>query len=184
MSLLAGEKLEVIRLVEGSELSIRRTLTELGVSRSSFYRWYRQYLDGGPEGLEPASRAPRRFWNKLPESVKEQCLEVALQHPEKSPRELAWHITDEHTQEIDEGTLNNVAGMSAKQMYEEQKKILARLTIEQDGDMKELSKVMSNVLSSMYKQLEHVIQEKTEVERGKRILEEKLKNSVSTDKNK
>jgi len=91
---------------------------------------------------------------------------------------------DEHTQEIDEGTLNNVAGMSAKQMYEEQKKILARLTIEQDGDMKELLKVMSNVLSSMYKQLEHVIQEKTEVEREKRILEEKLKNSVSTDKNK
>ena len=89
MSLSGAEKLEVIRLVEESELSIRRTLTELGVSRSSFYRWYRQYLDGGPEGLEPASRAPRRFWNKLPESVKEQCLEVALQHPEKSPRELA-----------------------------------------------------------------------------------------------
>ena len=66
MSLSGAEKLEVIRLVEESELSIRRTLTELGVSRSSFYRWYRQYLDGGPEGLEAASRAPRRFWNKLP----------------------------------------------------------------------------------------------------------------------
>ena len=89
MSLSGAEKLEVIRLVEESELSIRRTLTELGVSRSSFYRWYRQYLDGGPEALEAASRSPRRFWNKLPESVKEQCLEVALQHPEKSPRELA-----------------------------------------------------------------------------------------------
>ena len=91
---------------------------------------------------------------------------------------------DEHAQEIDEGSLNNVAGMSAKQMYEEQKKILAKLTAEQDGDMKELSNVMSNVLSSMYKQLEQVIQEKTEVEREKRILEKKLKNSVSTDKNK
>ena len=64
MSLSAGEKLEVIRLVEESELSIRRTLTELGVSRSSFYRWYRQYLDDGPEGLEPANRAPRRFWKR------------------------------------------------------------------------------------------------------------------------
>ena len=57
------------------------------------------------------------------------------------------------------------AGMSAKQMYEEQKKILAKLTAEQDGDMKELSHVMSNVLSNMYKQLERVIKEKTEVER-------------------
>ena len=37
MSLSAAEKLEVIRLVEGSELPVRRTLTELGVSRSIFY---------------------------------------------------------------------------------------------------------------------------------------------------
>ena len=70
----------MIRLVEESELPVKRTLAELGVSRSSFYRWYRQYLDDGPEGLEPASRSPRRFWNKLPtETVKEQCLDIALQ---------------------------------------------------------------------------------------------------------
>ena len=97
MSLSAAEKLEVTRLVEGSELPVRCTLRELGVSRSSFYRWYRQYLDNGPEGLEPSSRSPRRFWNKLPETVKEQCLEIALQHPDKSPRELAWTITDGHS---------------------------------------------------------------------------------------
>ena len=61
MSLSAAEKLEVIRLIEGSELPVRCTLRELGVSRSSFYRWYRQYLDNGPECLEPSSRSPRRF---------------------------------------------------------------------------------------------------------------------------
>ena len=33
----ASEKLAVIRLVEDSELSVRRTLLELKVSRSSFY---------------------------------------------------------------------------------------------------------------------------------------------------
>ena len=32
----ASEKLAIIRLVEDSELSIRRTLTEINVSRSSF----------------------------------------------------------------------------------------------------------------------------------------------------
>ena len=37
----ASEKLAIIRLVEDSELSIRRTLVEINVSRSSFYRWYR-----------------------------------------------------------------------------------------------------------------------------------------------
>ena len=54
----ASEKLAIIRLVEDSELSVRRTLLELKVSRSSFYRWYRAYEQGGFEGLENHSRAP------------------------------------------------------------------------------------------------------------------------------
>ena len=32
----ASEKLELIRLVEGSSLSIRRTLTEIGLPHSTF----------------------------------------------------------------------------------------------------------------------------------------------------
>ena len=35
MSLSASEKVEVIRMVEESDLPIRRTLGELGISRSS-----------------------------------------------------------------------------------------------------------------------------------------------------
>ena len=104
MTLSASEKYEVIRLVEESELSVRRTLDELGVSRSSFYRWYKAYRDDGYEGLVARNKSPRQFWNKLPESVKEQCLEVALEHPELSPRELAWHITDQHEYFISESS--------------------------------------------------------------------------------
>jgi transposase InsO family protein len=44
----------------------------------------------------------------LPESVKEQCLEIALQHPDKSPRELAWHITDEHHYFISESSVYRI----------------------------------------------------------------------------
>ena len=43
MSLSASEKVEVIRIVADSELSIRQTLSELDISRSSFYRWYQDY---------------------------------------------------------------------------------------------------------------------------------------------
>ena len=110
MTLSASEKYEVIRLVEESELSVRRTLNELGVSRSSFYRWYKAYRDDGYEGLVARNKSPRQFWNKLPESVKEQCLEVALEHPELSPRELAWHITDQHEYFISESCLYSAAG--------------------------------------------------------------------------
>jgi len=42
-----SEKLAIIRLVEESELSVRRTLREIRVSRSSFYRWYAAYEKGG-----------------------------------------------------------------------------------------------------------------------------------------
>ena len=36
-----AEKIEIIHLVEHSELSISKTLEELDVPRSTFYRWYR-----------------------------------------------------------------------------------------------------------------------------------------------
>ena len=49
----ASEKLAIIRLVEDSELSICRTLVEINVSRSSFYRWYQAYERAGPDGLKP-----------------------------------------------------------------------------------------------------------------------------------
>jgi putative transposase len=37
--------------------------------------------------------------------VKEQCLDIALQYPDKSPRELAWTITDEHRYFISESSV-------------------------------------------------------------------------------
>ena len=105
MSLSAAERYEVIRLVEESQLSVKQTLRELGIARSTFYRWYKAYQEHGYDGLELGSKAPRRFWNRLPESVKEQCIEEALAHPEKSPRELAWHITDKHAYFISESSV-------------------------------------------------------------------------------
>ena len=105
MTLSASEKLEVIRMVEESNLSVKKTLEEIGVSRSSFYRWYDLYLSGGLDALECESKAPKQFWNKLPESVKEQCIDIALQYPDKTPRELAWHITDEHRYYISESSV-------------------------------------------------------------------------------
>ena len=45
MSYSPSEKLEIIRVVEDSELSIRQTLKELGIYRSTFYNWYRRYKE-------------------------------------------------------------------------------------------------------------------------------------------
>ena len=44
----ASEKLEIIRTVEQSHLSAKRTLAQLGVPRRTFYRCYDLYLAGWP----------------------------------------------------------------------------------------------------------------------------------------
>ncbi len=89
-----GEKMETIRMVEASEVSITQTLEELRLSKSTFYDWYRKYQAGGYDGLGNQKPEARRFWNRIPESEKEQVISIALEQPEKSPRQLACHITD------------------------------------------------------------------------------------------
>jgi transposase-like protein len=91
----ASEKLAIIRLVEDSELSVRRTLAEIRVSRTSFYRWYSAYEQGGLDGLENQGRSSLRHWNRIPNSVRSLIVAVALDRPDLTPRELAWHISGE-----------------------------------------------------------------------------------------
>ncbi len=61
-----SEKREIIRVVEESELSVRRTLKELGVHRSTFSNWYCLYFEEGESGLAPKKPKAQGFWNKIP----------------------------------------------------------------------------------------------------------------------
>lgn len=103
-----AEKMEIIRLVEGSALPAKRTIEELDVPRSSFYRWYRAYLEGGYDGLENQSSSPRRFWNRIPDWERERVVESALADPELTPRELAWQITDTEGTFISESSVYRI----------------------------------------------------------------------------
>jgi len=89
-----AEKIEIIHLVEHSDLSISKTLDELDVPRSTFYRWYQRYQDEGLDGVADLKPRPRQFWNRIPDIVRDQVVQIALEHPDKSARQLAWHITD------------------------------------------------------------------------------------------
>ena len=89
-----AEKLEIIRLVEQSHLPVRRTLAMPGILPGTFYRWYERLQTGGPEALEDGSPRPRRVWNRIPDDVREQVVQLALDEPELSPRELATRFTD------------------------------------------------------------------------------------------
>jgi len=90
-----AEKREIIHLVEHSALSAKKTLAELQVPRSTFYRWYKQYLEEGEAGLVDHRPNPHQVWNRIPQEVKQQVVELALEHPDRSPRQIAWLFTDE-----------------------------------------------------------------------------------------
>src|SRR5205823_9810068 len=86
--------LEIIRLVEQSPLPVRHTLAKLGIPRPTFYRWYDRHSSGGPEALNDRSPRPDRVWNRIPDAVRQQIIELALDEPTLSPRELAVRFTD------------------------------------------------------------------------------------------
>jgi transposase InsO family protein len=101
----ASEKLEIIRLVEQSALPARRTLEKLGIPRATFYRWYDLYHGLGPEALHDRRPRPDRVWNRIPDSVRERIIKLALDCPELSPRELAVRFTDTENYFVSEASV-------------------------------------------------------------------------------
>jgi transposase InsO family protein/transposase-like protein len=101
----ASDKSEIIRLVEQSHWPARRTLDKLGIPRSSFYRWCDRYQRGGPEALADRPSRPDRVWNRIPEAIRDQIVDLALDQPELSPRELAVRFTDEKKYFVSEASV-------------------------------------------------------------------------------
>jgi transposase InsO family protein len=103
-----SEKMQIIRIVEESPVNIKQTLWELNINRSTFYKWYRRYQEGGYEALANRYRPPKQFWNAIPPWEKQRVVKTALQYPEKSPRQLAWYITDTRGYYISESSVYRI----------------------------------------------------------------------------
>lgn len=101
----ASEKVEIIQLVEHSHLPAKTTLDKLGIPRATFYRWHERYRDGGPEALADHRSRPDRVWNRIPDAVRQQIIDLALDVPELSPRELAVRFTDERRYFVSESSV-------------------------------------------------------------------------------
>ena len=77
----ASEKVEIIiRIVEQSPLTAKRTLDQLGIARRTFYRWYDSYLEGRPEALEDWPSAQSGAWNRIALEVQYKIIEMAISH--------------------------------------------------------------------------------------------------------
>ena len=101
----ASKKLEIIRLVEKSPQPVRRTLDKLGIPSTTFYRWYDRYQAFSEAGLEDRTSGPGRVWNRIPGDIRQQIVELALDEPELSPRELAVKFTDEKCYFVSEASV-------------------------------------------------------------------------------
>jgi len=76
----AAEKASVLAKVASSPLPSRQVLRDLGVPKSTYYRWLRRArLDDRPEG----GPTP---WNRLSPSEEQTVLAMARQSPELSCR--------------------------------------------------------------------------------------------------
>ena len=101
----ASEKLEILRLVEGSSLSVRQTLRRLDIHKSTFYNWLKRYQEDGVDGLVDRKPIPGIAWNRIPEPHREAIIALALDKPDLSPRELAVSYTDEMAYYVSESTV-------------------------------------------------------------------------------
>lgn len=104
----ASEKLEIIRLVEGSHLPAKRTLDRLGIPRTTFHRWYDRYVTLGEAGLEDRKPHPGRVWNRIPDEIRERLVRLALDETELSPRELAVRFTDTEKHFVSEASVYRI----------------------------------------------------------------------------
>ena len=108
MRCTASEKQEIIKLVEQSDIGVNRSLKQLGIAKSTFYKWYKLYTEKGLIGLEPLPSYNRRQWNTIPEKEKNLVISVALEFSELSPRELSCKLSDERGIFISESSVYRI----------------------------------------------------------------------------
>jgi len=90
----AEKKRDVIELVRRSPVPKKRTLQELGLSASTYYRWQQRFRLQGEAGLVDRRPQPATVWNRMKPEEENAILEAALRDPDRSPRELACWLSD------------------------------------------------------------------------------------------
>ncbi len=95
----AVEKTSVLEQVETMTGHKRQALTELGIPRSTYYRWRHGELLSGKR---------RRPWNRITPEEDDKVLALAREFPEFSSRQLSTWITDHEAFAISESTVYRV----------------------------------------------------------------------------
>jgi transposase InsO family protein len=99
------DKTAIMARVETLAGRKRQGLSELGVAKSTYYRWRQGQRD---QVLEIHLMASRRPWNRFTSEEGGKVLAVARDFPELSSRQLATWITDNATFAVSESTVYRI----------------------------------------------------------------------------
>jgi transposase InsO family protein len=94
-----SEKGDILAQVENQSRGKRKVLAELGISRSTYYRWR--------QGQNESKRRVRP-WNRVTPNEERRILAVAREFPELSSRQLSAWITDHEGFAISESTVYRI----------------------------------------------------------------------------
>jgi len=99
------EKMEIIRLIESSDLSISDALKHFDLPRTTYYRWKCKLRTMGLQGLQDNKSKRFRTWNQLIPEQLDTILEIAYSFPEWSSRQISLYITDNEGFSVSESTV-------------------------------------------------------------------------------
>jgi putative transposase len=95
----ARAKAIILAQVENQSRGKRQVLMELGIPKSSYYRWRQE---------EPDSANRKRPWNRIIPEEEDKVLVVAREHPELSSRQVSAWITDNAGFAVSESTVYRI----------------------------------------------------------------------------
>jgi len=95
----AGDKATILAKVENKSRCKRQALADLGIPKSSYYRWRQGRTDSGMR---------ERPWNRITPAEEYKILAVAREYPELSSRQLSAWITDNDSFAVSESTVYRI----------------------------------------------------------------------------
>ena len=91
-------KTEIVNHVESQSRHKREVLMDLGIPRSTYYRWRKG----------PGKRGRRNPWNRITPNEERRVLAVAREYPELSSRQISAWITDNEGFAVSESTVYRI----------------------------------------------------------------------------
>jgi len=100
-----NQKMDIIRQVESSQLSISGALEKLDMPKSTYYRWKKKLRNMGSLGLTDNKPYRARTWNQLLPHQEDVILEIAYKNPDWTSRQISLYITDKEGFSVSEASV-------------------------------------------------------------------------------